>query len=381
MPETPTDQDGQDARYTYLKLDGDLRQLVSGLNDMREIALGGANLRVMAEVLRGQQSGIIQSLKLSESALSYVSGIARANEVSLKNIGQLWGANALEGRVGVHSTWLAELASGRANLGAILPVASLVLSQSAYQVAVAERMLNSVDLSASLKSAASLGALIAGAQEHLSGAASAYYELARSVTTLPQITRLPTFVLPETAREIFTSGHALRTYYLPQESQDADEIELTEKAREETSECASLLRNVDPALVAPYVGAHEALVADNRDRKRHVLSSLRELWNHLLRTVAPDAAVVDWAGDKADDLFHEGNPTRRARMLYICRGVDHEPLSKFVEKDTEAFISMFDAFNRVHELETDLTDEQVDALVLKTDSWLMYILRIAGTST
>jgi hypothetical protein len=61
--------------------------------------------------------------------------------------------------------------------------------------------------------------------------------------------------------------------------------------------------------------------------------------------------------------------------------VDHEPLSKFVDKDTEAFISMVDAFSRVHELETGLTDEQVAALVLKADSWLMYILRIAGTST
>jgi len=381
VPETPTDQDDQDARYTYLKLDGDLRQLVTGLSGMREIALGVANLGVTAEVLRVQQSGIVQFLERSDSALSYLSEIARANEVWLKNIGQLSAANVLKGLAGVHSTWLAGLASTSANLGAILPAATLALSQSAYQVTVAERVLNSVDFSASLKSAASLGSFIAGAQEHLSEAASAYYEFANSLRTLPQITRLPTFVLPETAREIFTSGHALRTYYLPQQSQDADEIELTERAREETSEYTSLLRNVDPALVAPYVGAHEALVGGNRDRKRHVLSSLREFWNHLLRTLAPDASVVDWAGDKADDLFHEGKPTRKARMLYICRGVNHEPLSKFVDKDTEAFISMVAAFNRVHELETGLTDEQVGALVLKADSWLMYILHIAGTST
>jgi len=347
---------------------------------MREIALGGANLRVMADVLRVQQSGIIQSLKLSESALSYVSEIARANEVWLKNIGQLWGQNALERRVGVHSSWLAELASTRANLGAILPVASLALSQSAYRVTVAERVLNSVDLSASLKSAASLGALIAGAQEHLSRSATAYYEFASSLTTLPQITRLPTFVLPESAREIFTSGHALRTYYLPQRSEDPDEIELTETAKEETSECPSLLRGVDPALIRPYEGAHQALVTGNPDHKRHALASLRELWTHLLHILAPDSAVADWAGNRPH-LFHEGEPTRRARILYICRGVDHEPLSKFVDKDTKAFISMVDAFNRLHELETGLTDEQLGALVLRSDSWLMYILRIAGTST
>ena len=380
MPETRTDQEDEEARHAYLKLDGDLGQLVTGLSGMREIALGVANLGATAEFLRLQQSGIARFLEQSESALCHVSEIARANEVWLNNIGQLSAANALTGLAGVHSTWLAGLGSTVANLGAIVPAATLALSQCAYQVTVAERVLNSVDFSASLKSAASLGSFIAGAQEHLSEAASAYYGLANSLRTLPEITRLPTFVLPETAREIFTSGHALRTYYLPQQSQNADEIELTERAREETSEYTSLLRKVDPALVAPYVGAHEALVGGNRDRKRHVLSSLREFWSHLLRTLAPDASVVDWAGDKGD-LFHEGKPTRRARMLYICRGVNHEPLSKFVDKDTEAFMSMVAAFNRVHELETGLTDEQVGALVLKGDSWLMYILHIAGTST
>jgi len=35
-------------------------------------------------------------------------------------------------------------------------------------------------------------------------------------------------------------------------------------------------------------------------------------------------------------------------------------------------------FNRVHELETELTDEQLRAILLKTDSWLMYILQISS---
>jgi hypothetical protein len=381
MPKKPGKEEDEGAKYTYLKIDRDMQELVRGLSGVRDVAVGLANLQVTAEALRAQQSSIVRMVQQSESALSYVRDIGRANEVWLKNIGELSKANALTNFVSVHSTWLKGVASARVDVAAIVSTAGLALSQSAYQVTVAERMLNSVDLRASVASVASPSALSPIARQYLSQASSAYRGLANSLGTLPQITRLPTFVLPETAREIFTSGHALRTYYLPEQSQDADEIELTERAREETSANVSLLRNIDPGLVAPYVGAHEALVGGNRDSKRHVLSSLRELWNHLLRTLAPDVAVVDWAGEKADDLFHEGKPTRRARMLYICRGVDHEPLSKFVDKDTEAFISMVDAFSRVHELETGLTDEQVAALVLKADSWLMYILRIAGTST
>ena len=34
-------------------------------------------------------------------------------------------------------------------------------------------------------------------------------------------------------------------------------------------------------------------------------------------------------------------------------------------------------FNRMHELETELTDEQLRAILLKNDSWLMYILQIS----
>jgi len=35
-----------------------------------------------------------------------------------------------------------------------------------------------------------------------------------------------------------------------------------------------------------------------------------------------------------------------------------------------------DFFNRVHELDPELTDEQLRALLLRTDSWLTYILQI-----
>ena len=42
----------------------------------------------------------------------------------------------------------------------------------------------------------------------------------------------------------------------------------------------------------------------------------------------------------------------------------------------QAFVKLIKLFNRVHELETDLSDEQFRTILLKTDSWLMYILQI-----
>ena len=39
-------------------------------------------------------------------------------------------------------------------------------------------------------------------------------------------------------------------------------------------------------------------------------------------------------------------------------------------------MKLIELFNRVRELETELTNEQLRAILLKTDSWLMYILQI-----
>lgn len=116
------------------------------------------------------------------------------------------------------------------------------------------------------------------------------------------------------------------------------------------------------------------------DRARHIQSSLRELWNHLLRRLAPDdlvAARIPGVSNQKG-LLHEGKPTRRARVLYVCRELNNDPLTGFLMRDARAPVKMIEPFNRVHELETALTDEQLRAILLGTDSWLMYILQICS---
>ena len=131
------------------------------------------------------------------------------------------------------------------------------------------------------------------------------------------------------------------------------------------------------------MGARNALSSENVDRARHILSSLRELWNHLLRRLAPDNLVHEWISEveDKDGLLFEGRPTRRSRVLYVCRNLDHAPLSEFLVHDTRALVKLIGFFNRVHELETDLTDEQLRAILAKNDSWLMFILQIYGEAS
>jgi len=63
-------------------------------------------------------------------------------------------------------------------------------------------------------------------------------------------------------------------------------------------------------------------------------------------------------------------------VVYICQELNNDSLTEFLMHDTRALVKLIELFNRVHELETELTDEQLGAILLKTDSWLIYILQI-----
>ena len=206
--------------------------------------------------------------------------------------------------------------------------------------------------------------------------------LTKSLNGISEITGLPDFILPGATRELFTTGFVFETLRPRDELdvQDAEEeIQLVSEAELETSDCISLLQKVAPELARPYIGARDSLSGNNADRARHILSSLRELWGHLLRHLAPDELVLAWITEEntnEQSLLHEGCPTRRARILYICRNLNKEPFTKFLIDDTRMLVKLLELFNRVHKLDSGLTDRQLKAILLKSDSWLMYILQI-----
>lgn len=211
--------------------------------------------------------------------------------------------------------------------------------------------------------------------------AAAFNSLAQSIPSHAELTVLPSFVMPSASREVLTSGRAL-VEISPVRAVDEDETddELLIEVREEASGCISMLAQIDPALAKAYRGAKEAFESGNIDRARHVLASLRELWGHLLRRLAPDEAVLEWTGKENAQLVHDGRPTRRARVLFVCREINHEPLSDFVVHDTQALVKMIDFFNRVHEIEPGLTDQQLRMLILRSDSWLTFVLQLGQGS-
>ena len=259
--------------------------------------------------------------------------------------------------------------------------AKLALCDASLQLTATERLMADIDFEAIRSRFQIKVPVISGLENSIANATASYGSLAESIRKISDITRLPAFVLPGATREIYTTSFALETLRPWDERNEEEaetEIQLVAEAELETSSCIALLQQVDPRLTRLYIGARDALHSTNADRARHFLSSLRELWNHLLRSLAPDYLVTAWIPGIASqkDLLHEGKPTRRARVLYIFQELNNDPLTEFLTHDTRAFVKLFELFNRVHELETELTDEQLRTILLKSNSWLMYILQI-----
>lgn len=274
-----------------------------------------------------------------------------------------------------HTSWQRAIQPLHLETAHLSAMRALSINDTALRISATERLLAGIDFDA-IQRALAVPVLDDKLLRSISDMSSSFERFTVSLPALPDISRLPEFAVPSASRELLLEGYALEALHDDEEIETLDVtiIEQVEIARGEVTEGLVLLEQVDRRFAKAYAGARASLDSDNPDRVRHVLVSLRELWGHLLRFLAPDQDVKAWATD--DSFLNEGKPTRRARVLYVCRHIDHPPFSDFLAEDTRALVKMIDFFNHVHDIDVQLTDEQLNALILRTDSWLTYILRI-----
>lgn len=144
---------------------------------------------------------------------------------------------------------------------------------------------------------------------------------------------------------------------------------------EESPFVEDALGRLDGALPRLLTGARAALAGQNPDRTRHVTTSLRELLMHVVRALAPDESVIAWATEPG--LIENGRPTRRGRLLYICRGIGEEPLAQFTQRDVQATLAFMDSLSAgTHVVQSALTPNQLRTVVARAESLLLYLLQI-----
>ena len=280
-----------------------------------------------------------------------------------------------------HVSWLSDLR--RASLPSIEmeSVVRMTLSDISYDLSVTERLLPIFDYDLLGRHLNVQLSTMFEVQRSMSDLWASYDGLTTSMPNIEDIVQLPSFVLPGATHELTTTSHALAALYPTEHRTDTEVIELEPYplVEEETgdSDLIALLERVGPQFVTMYRGAVEALDGDNPDRSRHVLTSFRELWNHLLRKLAPKEEVTEWIeGNRVQGYLHNGRPTRHAKIRYVLRNLGDESLRDFVEADARAMVELYALYGRLHGLDTGVTGEQLRAITIRTESYLSYILRV-----
>jgi len=189
--------------------------------------------------------------------------------------------------------------------------------------------------------------------------------------------------LPLPARGYFTSADAL----LEVDQGPGFDLELRGKREAtrknlETYTRASLeaaLAKINPSLCKLWHGANLAAVSDNPDKVRHALTSLRELFTQVIHFLAPDADVKRWTTDPI--RYHQGRPTREARLLFICSNVATPPLSDFVKAEVRSVLSLARVFQQgTHDINLSLSPAQLRLIFLRVESALCALIEASPSA-
>lgn len=234
---------------------------------------------------------------------------------------------------------------------------------------------------------ASFGALVAAdstfrrsTAAHLGLVARSYDAVMKSAAANPPIGRVDWPVVASTVPlDFYRHVEAIETVTLTRS--EAYSSETVEAAVAEAGPSIDdLLGQFDSRLLPLLRGARDALRSRNPDRPRHVTTSLRELFTQVLHALAPDSAVKVWSTNKED--FARGRPTRRARLMYVCRGIDSEPLAQYVKADVSATLTFIDSLQAgTHAVASNLTERQLRAQVIRMETLLALLLQIAWSDT
>jgi hypothetical protein len=128
-------------------------------------------------------------------------------------------------------------------------------------------------------------------------------------------------------------------------------------------------------LIAMWQGALDALESRHADYARHCSISLRELLTHTIHKLAPDSDIFSWTNDPK--LFDKNRPTRKARLLFICRSINHDVFIDFVNKDIDAILEFFQLFQRgTHQVIIPYTHTQLLTLKAKIESTISFLIEI-----
>lgn len=142
----------------------------------------------------------------------------------------------------------------------------------------------------------------------------------------------------------------------------------------------TLLSHLDEGLVRMWHGARQSLESDNPERARHLTVSLRELFTHILHSLTPKDEIEGWLNrpeNHHEQNFYNKKPTRRARLKYIYRNINHGSFTDFVDTDIESILKFLKIFQKgTHKIRVEFDDNQLHAMLVRMETTLVSLLEI-----
>jgi hypothetical protein len=202
----------------------------------------------------------------------------------------------------------------------------------------------------------------------LNGTISSYQNLMRNVLPIEKFAVLPDAIRYYPTIEMHNTAVVTGRLIMGGDFK----YEAEEVITPDTDQVLAWLRDLDPFFPTMLEGARQSIYSQNPDRCRHFASSHRELCNHILHSLAPDDTIKGWTNDP--NHFHEGRPTRKARLLYIVRNYQNGPFVDFFIQD---FSNQMDLLNAdEHRKSQKYTESQLSLLHWRFLSALKFLMEI-----
>jgi hypothetical protein len=185
----------------------------------------------------------------------------------------------------------------------------------------------------------------------------------------PTVAELPTL-------EYYASTAILRV--VTEDNVVEEVIEKTEELNEATRDVlVEYLPRLDADLPIMWHGAIQSLKSKNPDKIRHFITSLRELFTHVLHLMAPDNDFEAWDSNRLH--YVNGRPTRKGRFLYICRDMagSDEAFAKFMQNDIDSVLSLIGLFQGgTHKIKSDFSPKELELIRIRAEASLRTFLTI-----
>lgn len=361
----------------YLRINSEMCQQLNTFTRAIERS-GMSGFDAAMRQMQRQQAEVCRALSLAGRLIPHedlLNATRRLHELALREIADV----DIFDRI--HHSWTSQSDRVTRSLTELERVAKVTLCDVSYGLGVEAPLLPKVDFDILHRHLNIQRSDMTKVEHSMSKLTACFCDLTESFPSIDKFLEAPSFVLPGATNELYASRFVLDALHPSEDEMEREVVHLGSDLiagdDNEQSGLIALLERAGPEFVSIYKGAMEALNGNNPDRSRHVLTSLRSLWDHIIRKFAPTQEVMKWITDDGEEAYlHDGNPTRRAKVNYMLREVKNDPLMEFIEADTDAMVKLYGLYNRLHELEAGVTDQQLRIITLRTESFLTYILRV-----